>query len=286
MTGKSWKLIFFSALMMLSLLFLGCENGNPVSVGGDAGYADGMIYDKSDADNNGSTGRMNYNGYTYSVVRIGALWWMAENLRTTRYNDGTTIPNIQNNIEWVNLTEEETGAWCDYDNNPSIGDVYGKLYNWFAVATGRLAPPGWRVPSDDDWKQLEMFLGLSQAEADEYGLFRGADDNIGGKLKETGGQHWSDPNEGATNESGFAALPGGYRSWNNGICRAIGGACEFWTSSGYEETDSPVFSGFPAGHPQDGRYYAWRRYLGFAYGTISRTISEKTHGYSVRCVQD
>lgn len=283
-SGRKHMLLL--AAVIFSLLCMGCEDDNPVSGIGSPGYADGTIYDKTDADNNGSTGKMNYRGYTYKVVRIGTQWWMAENLRTTTYNDGTAIPNVKDSQEWMSLTTEETGAWCDYDNSSAIGAVYGKLYNWYAVAAGNLAPPGWHVPSDDDWKQLEMFLGLSQAEADTYGLYRGSADNIGGKLKEAGVQHWVAPNAGATNESGFTVLPGGYRGWNGGISRALGSAGEFWTSSMHEGSGPPFVSNFPPGHPQDSRYYAWSRKLLATYVTVSRVVDVKTSGLSVRCVKN
>ncbi|MDA3817060.1 MAG: fibrobacter succinogenes major paralogous domain-containing protein [Prolixibacteraceae bacterium] len=126
-------------------------------------------------------------GNTYKTVTIGTQTWMAENLRTTKYNDGTAIPNITNGNKWDNLT---TGAYCAYSTVH-----YGKLYNWYAVNTGKLTPEGWHIPTKNEWTQLIDYLG--------------GDTIAGGKLKETGTAHWYSPNTGATNEIGFTALPGG-----------------------------------------------------------------------------
>ena len=109
--------------------------------------------------------------------------------------------------------------------------TYGRLYNWYAVADSRnIAPTGWHVPSDAEWKQLEMYLGMSQSEADGLAV-RGTTE--GGKMKEAGTTHWLNPNTGATNESGFSGLPGGYRGYN-GSYYGIGGIADFWSSTEYQ----------------------------------------------------
>jgi uncharacterized protein (TIGR02145 family) len=109
----------------------------------------------------------------YRTIQIGAQTWMAENLKTTRYDDGNAIPNIIDNSLWVTL---KTGAYRWYNNNKfAYKNLYGALYNWYTVRTGKLCPVGWHVPSDDEWKQLEMALGMTQEEADSWGEFPGID---------------------------------------------------------------------------------------------------------------
>ncbi len=136
----------------------------------------------------------------YKVVKIGDQIWMAENLKTTRLNDGTLIPFEPEARQWIEL---KTPALCWYDDFPFAGDpvgyisTYGLLYNWYAVNTGKLCPDGWHVPSADEWEELEEFLG-----ADVAGL----------KMKETGTQHWTSTSPEVTNESGFTALPAGGRA--------------------------------------------------------------------------
>lgn len=119
---------------------------------------EGEIYDKSHGDLSGSTGKMDYQGYTYNVVKIGTQWWMAENLRATRYNDGSEIPHVIDAKEWMRLKKTQSGAWCNYNHDPAFGNEFGLLYNWYAVNTEKLAPPGWHVPSNDDWV---TFMGIS-----------------------------------------------------------------------------------------------------------------------------
>jgi uncharacterized protein (TIGR02145 family) len=132
----------------------------------------------------------------YKTVTIGTQTWMAENLRTTKYNDGTDIPNIVDNDEWRNLT---AGAYCNLLNvaNTEIIAIFGHYYNWYAVNTGKLAPNGWHVPTDAEWTKLIDYLGGQYI--------------AGAKLKETGTHHWIASNNEVTNETGFTALPGGER---------------------------------------------------------------------------
>ncbi len=135
----------------------------------------------------------------YEAVRIGSQLWMAENLKTTRYNDGTPIPLVTDSLEWDNLV---TPAYCWYRNDPvTYGETYGALYNLHVVSTGILCPSGWHVPSDAEWTVLSDYLGGESV--------------AGGKLKEAGTTHWYTPNAGATNETGFTALPGGIREAAN-----------------------------------------------------------------------
>lgn len=213
--------------------------------------------------NNFETGTVtDYDGNVYQTVRIGDQWWMAENLKVTHYRNGDTIQKVTGTSEWGNLS---TGAYCEHDNDSSAVDTYGRLYNWFAVDDARgIAPEGWHVPTDDDWKQLEMYLGMSQAEADGY-LWHGT--NEGDKLKETGTAHWLAPNFGATDEVGFTALPGAERG-RDGAFSALGITAYFWAS---DETNATE---------------AWSRHLLYTRSDIYRYDYVKVNGFSVRCVKD
>ena len=202
-------------------------------------------------------------GNVYATVVIGDQCWLAENLKVTRYRNGDLIPNVTDSAEWTNLT---TGARCDYDSNADNVPVYGRLYNWYAVNDSRgIAPQGWHVPTDEEWKQLEMYLGMIQSEADDTG-FRGTDE--GGKMKESGSTHWFSSNTGATNESGFTALPGGYRYHGNGDFDGLFVYTSFWSST------------------EHSNYGAWSRTLIFGGAQVGRYDYSKLYGFSVRCVRD
>lgn len=184
---------------------------------------------------------------------------MAENLNVTHYRNGDAIPNVTNNSDWHNLN---TGAYCAYDNNAGNISTYGLLYNWYAVADSReLAPTGWHVPTDEEWKQLEMSLGMSDSEASDRG-WRGTDE--GSKLKSTNG--WHNGGNG-TNVSGFSALPGGYRIDNRAFYDVSYGG--FWWSS------------------TEGSYgSAWNRYLSYNDSDVYRNYINRRVGFSVRCIRD
>ncbi len=152
-------------------------------------------------------------GNTYNVIVIGKQGWMKENLRVEHFNDGAVIPNITGATEWAALT---SGAWCDYNNSTSNGTAYGKLYNGFAVETGKLCPEGWRVPTSGDWTELRDFLGGRNV--------------AGGKIRQVGTSLWKAPNEGATNSSEFTALPGGFRG-PNGLYYMMSEIAMWWSSS-------------------------------------------------------
>jgi uncharacterized protein (TIGR02145 family) len=201
-------------------------------------------------------------GNVYNTVKIGNQWWMAENLKVTRYRNGDNIPNAISSSEWSGLSN---GAYCYYDNNSSNADTYGYLYNWAAVNDNRnIAPEGWHVPTDEEWKELEIFLGMSESQANGTGK-RGTDE--GGKLKEVGTVHWLSPNTGATNETGFTALAGGNRS-DQGVFGNIGYAANFWPFTEYNNN------------------LAWGRGLNYNRADIGRNASPKGYGFSVRCVKD
>ena len=190
-------------------------------------------------------------GNVYQTVEIGDQVWMAENLKVTQYRDGTAIPTGHSNSEWDNLS---TGAYCAYDNNESNADTYGYLYNWYAVDDSRnIAPEGWHVPTDDEWQILVDYLGGSSV--------------AGGKMKETGTEHWNSPNTGATNESGFTAVPGGYRRYHDGNYDSMGGRGFFWSSTEYGSTT------------------VWYRKLLCDHSEVVRTNYDKRGGFSVRCLR-
>ena len=200
-------------------------------------------------------------GNVYQIVTIGTQVWMMENLKVTHYRNGDPIPTVTDNGAWAGLS---TGAYCNFNNDEHHVATYGRLYNWYAVDDSRnIAPEGWHVASDDEWKQLEMYLGMSQADADGVG-YRGTDE--GGKMKEAGTTHWF-TNYGSTNESGFSGLPGGFRD-HNGYFSNMGLVALLWSST---EIDS---------------YSAWNRYLNCYYLQVSRGPNDKPYGFSVRCVKD
>ena len=157
-------------------------------------------------------------GNVYQTVQIGNQIWMAENLKVTHYNNGDEIPTGYTDDDWANLS---TGGYAVYDDNESHADTYGYLYNWYAVETGNLAPEGWHVPTDDEIKELEMYLGMSQEEADDTG-WRGT--NEGSKLAGRA-DLWIDGDLGNNPEfgtSGFDFLPGGYRLHDGGSYGGMG----------------------------------------------------------------
>jgi len=201
-------------------------------------------------------------GNIYKTIKIGEQWWMAENLKVTRYRNGEPIPHLTTKIE---LSETEKGAYCIYKstihpprNDENIVETYGLLYNGYAVNDMRgLAPEGWHVPSSEEWKQLEMYLGMTQDQADYYGS-RG---KIAGKLKEMGTNHWRYPNTGASNQSGFTALPAGEFYAYGPNFWDLGYNAGFWSTSD-------------------------RRQLYHNNSKINIYSDRKVNCHSVRCIKD
>ncbi len=203
-------------------------------------------------------------GNEYKTVKIGNQWWMAENLRVTRYRNGDSIRHVADDNLWKDLTE---GAYAEYDHAGLNIIPYGRLYNWYAVNDSRgVAPEGWRVATDEDWKELEAYIGIPKDQLNVY-QWRGTDE--GDKLKEAGTLHWVAPNAGATNEFGFSARPNGYRDY--GGFRGLAYQAYFWTSTEYVGGTST---------------YGWARSLFYSYATISRVYYQKTLGIGIRCVKD
>ncbi|NQU67476.1 MAG: hypothetical protein HQ510_05985 [Candidatus Marinimicrobia bacterium] len=205
-------------------------------------------------------------GNVYQTVIIGDQEWMVENLKVTHYRNGDSIPTGYSGSEWSNLS---TGAYAVYpwdDDVASLAtcggncaETYGNLYNWYAVDDSRnITPEGWHVPTDEEWMELTDYLG-------GYLI-------AGGKMKSTGTIEngdglWYAPNAGATNESGFTALPGGYRL-GGGTYGHMGNWGYYWSST------------------ESGSFNAWRRTLYYHYSIVSRGSVSKQTGFSVRCVRD
>ena len=190
------------------------------------------------------------NGNTYKSVRIGEQVWMSENLRTTKYNDGTVIPNITGDAEWEALS---TGAWCHYENGNQYENTYGKLYNWYAVETGKLCPTGWHVPTDEEWTDLTDYLAAN-----------GYDGKEGTALKATSG--WDSDGNG-TDDYGWNGLPGGRRS-DGGNFFFFGGLGSLWSSS------------------EGGIYDVWIRNFSSSSDNLWRDSEYEGSGLSVRCLRD
>jgi uncharacterized protein (TIGR02145 family) len=187
----------------------------------------------------------------FETVTIGTQVWMLKNLDVDHYRNGDSIPEVRDNKEWSKLT---TGAWCYYNNSDSLGKIYGKLYNGYAVKDSRgLAPIGYHVPSDAEWTTLTNYLGGESV--------------AGGKMKEKGTIHWSSPNEGATNSSGFLGLPGGSRNYNGG-CDGVWD-CGFWWPDTVGDSTGAMF-----------------RYILNSYTNIFKYFDRIVWGFSVRCIKD
>ena len=206
----------------------------------------------------------------YNTVKIGNQVWMVENLKTTKYNDGVEIMNVTSDTLWVDLT---TGAYCNYENLESNAEIYGRLYNWYAVNTGKLAPAGWHVPTDEDWVVLENYLIANSYSYDG--------EKDGNKIAQSlcAKTNWELSSEAGTpgaalvsnNSSGFTALPGGYRIGYLGWFYNIG-KYGFWWSS----TEDAEY----------GEYYAYGRGLSCGIKVLWRGRCSKDEGYSVRLVKD
>lgn len=189
-------------------------------------------------------------GNVYKTVTIGTQEWMAENLKTTKYSDGTSIPLVTDNSAWKSNIDNSTTnpMMCYYDNSTANKDTYGALYNFYVVNTGKVCPSGWHVPSDAEWTMLTDFIGT----------------NEGIKLKSTTG--WKENGNG-TDDYGFSGVPGGKRNYFGNFYDI--GSYGYWWSSTSNDT-----------------YYAWYRYLDSSNSDVDRHSSLKNDGLSVRCVRD
>jgi uncharacterized protein (TIGR02145 family) len=190
-------------------------------------------------------------GNTYQTIGIGYQEWMTENLKTTVYNDSTSIPLVELDSTWA---VQSTAAFCWYNNDQtSYKNIYGALYNWTAVNTGKLCPAGWHVPTDEEVTELIDYLGGAGV--------------AGGYLKEAGTSHWKSPNTAASDEYDFTALPGGKRM-DNGIFDFIKVEGNWWSSTSYSTLTASYF------------------YFLFNYSNSFQAYMNKKCGLSVRCVKD
>jgi uncharacterized protein (TIGR02145 family) len=224
----------------------------------------------SDSNGNSNTNNVtgpnvtDVDGNVYQSVTNCNQTWTKQNLNVSKYSDGTPIPQVTSTIQWNSLT---TGAWCYYENNTANGTIYGKLYNWYAVAgiydaaslnnpslRKKLAPQGWHVPTDSEWTIFIDCLG--------------GDSVAGYKIKSTGTTLWPQPNNG-TNESGFTGLPSGILAAGNVIgFDGIGDCAYWWSSTEYNANIS------------------WQRHVISGNGGVVRVTSNKKCGFSVRCIKD
>jgi uncharacterized protein (TIGR02145 family) len=192
-------------------------------------------------------------GNVYTSVTIGTQVWMVENLKTTKYRNGDLIGTTTTATLDISLETTPKYQWA-YDGNESNVNTYGRLYTWYAVMDSRnVCPTGWHVPSDAEWTTLTTYLGGKRV--------------AGGKLKEIGTTHWLNPNTGATNETGFTALPSGDRS-NYGSYYTIGYFGIWWSST---ESSTPD---------------AYLRRLTYDTSNVYRNYGYKLSGFSIRCLRD
>ena len=196
---------------------------------------------------------------TSSSVKIGEQEWMSRNLNVDHFRNGDIIPEAKTNEDWKKAGDEKRPAWCYYHNEPSNGEKYGKLYNFYATSDPRgLAPKGWHLPTDSEWAVLTDYLTINEHSGTE-----------GKALKSTSG--WSDKKDGTTgngtDDYGWNALPGGYR-YGFGEFSSIGYSVYWWSSSQY--------------HPNS----AWNRGLSNYLDYVYRHGISKKDGFYVRCLRD
>jgi uncharacterized protein (TIGR02145 family) len=240
--------LHISLISLFAIISNGCiipDNNDPTNCSSTIVFNPSLVY-----------GTMtDQEGNTYKTITIGTQTWMAENLRTTTYRDGSSIPEVPDDKKWADLT---TGAQCINQNASDKNTVctFGRLYNWYSVSDSRnIAPEGWHVPTDEEWGTLRSILG-GEAVA-------------GGKMRETGTTHWDKPNGAteASNASGFTALPSGSRGASNGIFSNLRNSAHYWSSTQYDASN------------------AWNFSLSTSYDTF-RGFSHKNHGYAIRCLKD
>ena len=246
-------------LLIPLVLFLACEDKKDDLLPLDcAGVEGGTAFENECGCVGGSTGFdedycyicIDNDGTQYETILIGGQIWMKENLKVTHYRNGDEIPTGYSSTEWTHLNETETGAYAVYGGNESNADIYGNLFNWYAVDDERgVCPEDWHVPTDEEYTALTNYLG-----GWEYAGLR-IKDNV----------NWN-----GTNESGFTALPGGERSCCDGGLDYSGMDNQgyFWSSTAKDN------------------YKAWERRLSDYNSLITREYGDKKYGFSVRCIRD
>jgi uncharacterized protein (TIGR02145 family) len=210
-------------------------------------YGDTITFTTSAAVSPPSVSSVTYDGHTYATVQIGAQWWFAENLRNDNYNDGSVIPGNLGGSAWMNATTDAQSGFEGHVNEAANLATYGRLYNWYAVNTGKLCPTGWHVPTDTEWATLETSLGGASA--------------AGGAMKSSTG--WD-----GSNTSGFSALPAGVRDALGGSFRDLGSEAYWWSS-----TTATSYS-----------YYTMQ--VSSSSAASQRSDYVATYGFSVRCIKD
>lgn len=215
-----------------------------------------------------------FDGNVYKTIVIGEQVWMAENLKVTHFADGTPMQLVEDSLTWLELNED-TKAYCFYDFLDQNGDIYGPIYTFPAAINGTwgteenpssiqgVCPSGWHLPSDAEWSELEINLGMSESETVLQG-WRGT--NEGSKMKEVGTAHWDEPNDDATNESGFTALPGGHIN-TEFMFILMGRRGSWWTASGSGNGGVS-------------------RHVDAVDTRINKSGNPPTFAFSVRCVKD
>ena len=258
------KKILLGFIAIGLLTFVGCEKEGDTEItdSTDTSSDDGSTDSETETTSSSYSieyggGATDIDGNTYKSVIIGEQEWMVENLKTSKYNDGTAIPNVTGNTQWKGLS---TGAWSHYDNDSSQYEAtYGKLYNWYAVETEKLCPKGWHVPTAAEWIVLIDYLsadGHSGAEEKALKATSGWDyDSFNGKSGN------------GTDDYGWLGLPGGVRSYFDGSFGVIGNFGYWWSSS------------------QNGANDSWFRNLD-ASGGNNAWFRNKKSGFSVRCLRD
>jgi len=247
-----------------------------IIVGGELFDADGGFYEPFDS-------VTDYDDNIYSTIIIGSQIWMAENLRTTHYSDGTTIPKVTGDAAWVNLTDSDKAYCWYYNDSATYANTYGALYTWAAAMNDAdnsnanpsgiqgICPDGWHLPSDAEWIELEMYLGMSQAQADSFNVWRGNEE--GSKLAGDSSL-WADgglENNVNFGTSGFMAVPSGYRYYEIGNFWSLNQYACFWSST--------MLTG--------SSYETVTRYVHYNYPNILREkVTRKDNGHSVRCVKN
>jgi len=246
---KNKNLIYLLAIIGFALIiYISCNGDDPAKPYNPTNGLTTAVFNP-----NKSYGTVyDIDGNEYKTIVIGTQTWMAENLRTTHYQNGDELPNVADTAQWARL---ESGAYCNYNNTESLDTIatFGRLYNWYAVADSRkLSPKGWHVPSGYEWITLINYLGGDAVAAD--------------KLKEVGKTHWADPFK-SDNSSGFTALPGGFR-WYTHNSENLGYYGVWWTATELNSNS------------------AARLLLEFFGSNVYKDFYDKRDGNSIRCIKD